>query len=263
MKKGLLILLSVIAIFAFTVGCSDNTSEENNDSITVEENTFSYAMSGLYKPFNYKDSEGNLTGFDAEIGAEIAKRMGMEANPVTNPWDTILIGLDSDKYDAIIGSMAITEKREEQADFSRPYYRSGAQIFVAADNNEIKTVDDIKDKKIGVVKNSTYGELALDYTGANNLFEYDSDLTALQDLGSGRIDAVITDQMVGLRVMKEGTMDIRDVGEPLTLDEMGIPVKEGNTELLNEINRALNEMIEDGTYDQISEKWFGRSILGE
>ncbi|GBF11190.1 MAG: ABC transporter substrate-binding protein [Tepidibacillus sp.] len=256
MKKIILVLLSLTLIFAFT-GCSGTTSQDQAN----EDETFSFAMSGLYKPFNFKDKDGKLVGFDVEIGKEIAKRMGMKAEPVTNPWETILMGLTSGKYDAIIGSMAITEDRKKQADFSRPYYRSGAQIFVDGDNAEIKSVDDVKGKAIGVVKNSTFGAEAKKLTDI--VQEYDSDLTALQDLASGRIDAVITDQMVGFRVMKEGTLNIKDIGEPLWLDEMAIPVNKGNTELLNKINKALDDMINDGTYEKISTKWFGRSILGE
>ncbi len=258
MRKVLFLFLSIVMIVGI-VGCS----QKSNTAKTEENGIFSFAMSGLYKPFNFQDRDGNLVGFDVEIGSEIAKRMGMRAEPVTNPWDTLLVGLTSGKFDAIIGSMAITEERKGNADFSRPYYRSGAQVFVAADNQEIIKTDEIKDKKIGVVKNSTYGKLALEYTDKDSLFEYDSDLTALQDLETGRVDAVITDQMVGFRVIKEGAIDIKDVGDPLSMDEMGIPVKKGNTELLDQINNALEEMIADGTYKQISEKWFGRSILGE
>lgn len=258
MRKGLLLLLSIVMVFGIA-GCSQKT----NTAKTEKNETFRFAMSGLYKPFNFQDQNGNLVGFDVEIGNEIAKRMGKKAEPVTNPWETILVGLTSGKYDAIIGSMAITEERKKNADFSQPYYRSGAQVFVAANNQEITKTDDIKNKKIGVVKNSTYGELALVYTDKDNLFEYDSDLTALQDLETGRVDVVITDQMVGFRVIKEGAIDIIDVGDPLSMDEMGIPVKKGNTELLDQINKALDEMIADGTYEQISKKWFGRSILGE
>ena len=254
MKKFFLIALSLTMLLVFS-GCTGTTSTEGD--------TFSFAMSGLYKPFNFQDQNGELIGFDVEIGKAIAERMGMKAEPVTNPWDTILVGLNSDKYDAIIGSMAITAEREENADFSRPYYRSGAQVFIAEDNSDIKTVDDIRGVNIGVVKNSTYGKQALQFTDAKNVFEYDSDLTALQDLKTGRVQAVITDQMVGFRVIKEGSIAIKDIGEPLSMDEMGIPVKDGNTELLAKVNQALEEIIADGTYEEISKKWFGRSILGE
>lgn len=257
MKKFLLILVSMMLVLTVFAGCSDTTSSNSG------EETFSFAMSGLYKPFNFQDKDGNLVGFDVEIGKAIAEKMGMKAEPVTNPWDTILVGLQSEKYDAIIGSMGITEDRQKNADFSRPYYRSGAQIFVAGDNNEIKSKEDLRGKNIGVVKNSTYSEQAYKLTDKDNVYEYDSDLTALQDLGTGRVSAVITDKIVGFQVINEGTLDIKDVGDLLFTEKIGIPVQKGNTELLNKINNALEEIIADGTYDKISNKWFGRSILGE
>jgi len=257
-----LVGLLALAVSLVTAGCGgqSNTGAEKQEA-QKEKPKFTYAMSGLYKPFNYKDG-GKLVGFDVEIGAALAERMGMEPNPVTNPWETIIEGLKAGKYDAIIGSMAITDERKQQVDFSKPYYRSGAQVFVGADNEAIKSPDDIKGKKIGVVKASTFKDVAVKYTDEKNVTGYDSDVIALQDLTTGRIDAVITDQMVGFEAMKNG-LKIKDVGDPLWVDEMAIPVNKGNTELLQKINTALDEIIKDGTYDKISEKWFGRSILGE
>ncbi len=92
---------------------------------------FRYAMSGLYKPFNYKENDGKLVGFDVELGEALAKKMNMKPTPITNPWETLIQGLKAKKYDVILGSMAITEERLKAVNFSNPYYRSGAQIFVA------------------------------------------------------------------------------------------------------------------------------------
>lgn len=111
------------------------------------------------------------------------------------------------------------------------------------------------------MKASTYKDLATQYTA--QIVEYDSDLTALMDLPTGRLDAVITDQMVGYLVIKEGAVNIKDVGEPLTHDDQAIAVRKEDEELLKKLNQALDEIVKDGTYDRISEKWFGRSILGK
>src|SRR5665648_104875 len=277
-KLGItLLLLMMVATFA-VVGSGGGDSEGNGDTTDAPDTTddgsratdeatapsgsFNYAMSGLDKPFNYSDS-GELVGFDVEIGAEIAKRMGMEANPVTNPWETIIEGLKSEKYDAIVGSMVITDERLEQVNFSRPYYRSGAQIFVSEDNEDITGEADLAGKKIGVVKASTFRDIAIELTDEDNVVGYDSDVIALQDLPTGRVDAVITDQVVGFSAINENGMPIKDVGEPLYIDEMGIAVRLDDTQLLEDINAALEEMIADGTYEEISSKWLGRNILGE
>lgn len=218
-------------------------------------------MSGLYKPFNYKENDGKLAGFDVEIGEALAKKMNMKPTPITNPWETLIQGLQSKKYDAILGSMAITEERLKAVSFSNPYYRSYAQIFVAKKNTSISSPEDLKGKKIGVVKASTFKDLVAKHT--DQITEYDSDITALMDLEPGRIDAVITDQMVGLRMIKEGKSNIKEAGKPLNLDEMGIAIRKDNKEMVEKVNKALDEIIKDGTYEKISKKWFGRNILGE
>ena len=156
----------------------------------------------------------------------------------------------SEKYDVILGSMAITEERLKAVNFSNPYYRSGAQIFVAKKNTSISSPEDLKGKKIGVVKASTFKDLVAKHT--DQITEYDSDITALMDLEPGRIDAVITDQMVGLRMIKEGKSNIKEAGKPLNLDEMGIAIRKDDKEMVEKVNKALDEIIKDGTYEKIS-----------
>ena len=158
--------------------------------------------------------------------------------------------------------MAIDDDRLKQVDFSRPYYRSGAQVYIAEKNDTIRSADDIKDKKIGVVKSSTFRDVALEYTDKDKVIGYDSDVIALQDLPTGRVDAVITEKRVGVQAIKEG-LKIREVGDPLWVDEMAVAVRKGDSELLEKINQALEDMIEDGTYEEISNKWFDCNILGE
>ncbi|WLR44335.1 ABC transporter substrate-binding protein [Bacillus carboniphilus] len=256
-------IFSVVFLLILSLGvltaCGDSESASGDGELNLKEDgKLTFAMSGLYKPYNYQDG-GELTGFDVEIGNAIAEEMGLEPNPVTNPWESIIAGLEGEKYDAIIGSMGITEERDEVVDFSDLYYRSGAQIFVASDNNGIETVDDLNGKKIGVVKATTYKDLAEEYT--DDIVEYTSDPVALQDLPTGRIDAVITDEGVGNYAIQDAGLEVKRVKEPISQDEMAIAVNEGDEELLKEINKALQAIIDNGTYQEISEKWFGKDML--
>lgn len=232
--------------------------EQKAELTLVEDGTLMFAASGLYKPFNFK-KDGQLTGFDVEIGNELAKRMGLKAKPVTNPWETLIQGLKGNKFDAIIGSMSITPERAAQVDFTDPYYISGAQIFVAESNNSIKSKDDLKDKIIGVVQSSTFKDIAQEYT--KKIKSFPSDVYALQDLPPGRLDVVITDKMVGINAINEQKVKIKLVGDLLYEDKIGMAVNKGNDELLKQMNKALADMIQDGTYEKISMKWFNRNIL--
>lgn len=217
-------------------------------------------MSGLYKPFNFK-KDGELKGFDVDIGNELIKRLNKTPKPVTNPWNTIIQGLKSKKYDLIIGSMAITPDRAKQVNFSHPYYRSGAQIFVRAKNMKIKSKADLRGKTIGIIKASTFQKAAEKLTEPDKLRSYDSDIIALQDLAVGRLDSVITDRLTGLDAIHTAKISIKEVGQPLYIDEMGIAIHKDNSKLQAQINHALEEIVKDGTYEKISIKWFGKNIL--
>lgn len=239
-------------------------NKEPSSVSTIEEGKFTFGFSGLYKPFNYEDLNGELTGFDVEIGKALADEMGLEPNPVaTQDFGALIEEVNSDRLDAIIGSMTITEERAKEVDFTDPYYRSGGVIYVHKDNNEIKSPEDLEGKTVGVTASSTYEEQALQYTSEDNLATYQSDTVALQDLaaGSGRLDAVITDKFVGFLQIEEAGLDIKAVGERVFDEEIGIAVKKGNQELLDELNRALKAIIEDGTYEEISQEYFGENIL--
>ncbi|MFJ7889049.1 transporter substrate-binding domain-containing protein [Lysinibacillus xylanilyticus] len=275
MKRSLFYFLLVVVV-SLMVACSEKDSNVKTDTSTssggkveegnsatadmklVNDGKLTFAMSGLLKPLNYKENE-KLVGFDVEIGKEIAKRIGLDPNPVTNPWETILQGLRGEKYDAIIGSMTATEERKKQVDFSDPYYISGATVFISSKNKDIKSLDDLKGKTIGVMQASTYVEDAKKYT--DKIKEFPSEIYALQDLPPGRLDAVITDKIVGITAMKESGLEIQTLGEELKREEIAVAINKNNQVLLEAINKAIADMVADGTYKEISTKWFGKDLL--
>lgn len=256
------IVLSAGMIMAACGGDDSSSGTESegsgSDLNLLEEGKFTTASSGLYKPFSFEEG-GNLQGFDIDIGNAIAEEMGLEPNPVTTPFETIIQGLNTNRFDAIIGSMSKTKEREEQVSFSEPYYYSGGAIFVREGNTDIQSVEDLEDKKIGVVAQTTYYDVALEYT--DDIQTYSSDVVALQDLTiEGRLDAVITADVVGFEAQNEG-FEIEMVGDPLWIEQPSIAVRKDDEELLNAINEALAAIIENGKYEEISDKWFGRNLL--
>ncbi|WP_025027452.1 transporter substrate-binding domain-containing protein [Caldalkalibacillus mannanilyticus] len=249
-----------------TEGKGEEQAEQNQgetESVTylLENNVFTFAMSGEYHPFNYVDeASGELTGFDVEIGKAIAEYHGWEANPVATPWSGILSGLRSSQFDAIIGSMGITMERAEQVDFSHPYYLSGAQLFVKK-GSSIEGAKDLSDEiRIGVALGTSYEPVAREYS--KQVATYESDVTALRDLAtSNNLDAVITDRLVGLIAIDETGFELEMAGDLIFEEEVAIPVQKGNQELLDKINEALAAIRENGTYEEISKRYFGVDIL--
>lgn len=249
-KKSILLVLLVFIAFSFAA-CSEDESNslkrvENNGVLTV-------VGSGGYPPFNFM-KDGEVVGFDVEVGEEIAKRLGVDLDYVTSDWDGLTEGLRNKRYDGILGSMAITEKRQEVVDFTIPYYYSGAQLFVLKDSN-IETTEDMKGKKIAVATGTNFVKDA-ENLGAEVSY-YQDDNATLMELVNGRVDGIITDRLVGISAVKEisGGDKVIAVGNLLRLEKMGIAINKEDKELLEKVNVILQEMHDDGTLTKISEKW--------
>jgi polar amino acid transport system substrate-binding protein len=263
-RNGLVVMLLSLALAVAGCGQSATSGGEGGEasapaagasSMTKEEGVFTFATSGEYQPFSYF-KDGQLTGFDVEIGQELAKRLGLKANPVTSPFSGIVTGVKEGRYDAAVASHTITEERLQQVDFSDAYYLSGGHLFTRPDS-DIQKVEDLKGKEVAVALGTVYETFAREHT--DNIKTYDSDVTALRALEQGKHDAVITDIIVGDIAIQQG-FNIKASGVSFSRDEQGIAVRKGNEELLNKINEALKQMHEDGTYQQLSEKYFKRDI---
>lgn len=244
---------------------SENADETEASSVTtIEEGKLTFGSSGLYKPFNFEDLDGNETGFEVELGEAIAEEMGLEPNPVfTQDFGALIEEVNTDRIDVIMGSLTITEERAEVVDFSEPYYTSGPLFYAHEDTDDIETFDDLEGKEVGVIANSVYEDIVLEHISEDNLSTYQSDTVALQDLAAGtdRLDMVLTDKIVGLVQIDENNLEIKAVGDLIMEEKIGAAVRKGNQELLDEINRALEAVIENGTYEELSNKWFGENIL--
>ncbi len=257
MKKILIIsLLSCVLLFGIA-GCASESEEPEQSEDTIE-----FAMSGGYPPFNYFNEENQLVGFDVDVGKEVAERLGKEYAPITTAWDGIIEGLRGGRYDGILGSMAITEKRLEVVNFSDPYYYSGAQLIVRNDSG-INTPDDLENAVVGVATGTTFEKDAKAIPGVSDVRLYEDDNQTLMELNVERIDGVITDRIVGLNAFREAGFDFKLCGSVLRTEKMAVAINKENEQLLEDINTVLAEMREDGTLKEISEKWFDTDITIE
>jgi polar amino acid transport system substrate-binding protein len=253
--------LSRALILVFAVGALAGCTQESGNSLAqiTEKGEISFAMSGGYPPFNYYDKDNNLVGFDVDIAAEVARRLGVELKPVTTAWDGILEGLLAARYDGILGSMGITPERLERVDFSDPYYLDGSQLVVRADSS-ITGPDALQNASVALVTGTTFEADAAAMTGVADVKLFEDDNQTLSELRNGRVDGVITGYFVAVNAVNEFPNDFKLAGDRIRAEEIAVAIRKENADLVSAINEALSAMRQDGTYAQISEKWFGRDI---
>ena len=223
-----------------------------------EKGVLRIAMSGQYPPFNFVNEQNQVVGFDPAIGTEIAKRMGLEVEIITTAWDGIIGGLLANKYDAVVGSMSITEERDKVIDFVGPYYNTKRAIFTKA-GSPITSVDQLDEVKVGVTLGETHEQWARDQGYDLNTYKGLPEL--LLELDNGRVDAIVNDSIPVMLAMKAGQYDLAIVEDPSAEPiGAGIAIRENNPELAAAMQAALDSMVEDGTYLKIAEEWVGGDI---
>jgi polar amino acid transport system substrate-binding protein len=264
-KRTLLFLLIAVAVVALVVaGCgsnknagpSDNGNDVGEGSLqrVLDAGVFAVAGSGGYRPFNYMDGD-DVIGFDVDTGEAIAARLGVELEYVTTAWDGIIEGLRAGRYDAVLGSMAITDERLKIVNFTVPYYYSGAQLVVRKDSGVTDSAA-MNGKVIGVATGTTFAEDAEKLGAQVRLYEDDNQ--TLMELINGRIDGVITDRLVAVENIQgmQGGDQLVMAGGLLRLEEMALAIRKDDVQLLEKLNEILNAMHADGTMSKISGNWF-------
>lgn len=216
------------------------------------------ALTGKFPPFNYYNEQGKLAGFDVDVSREIASRLKKESRIVVTDWDGIIAGLLAGKYDAVIGSMAVTPEREKKVSFSVPYYNSGAQLFTHRDNPEqVYSIEECSGLRIGVVLGESYQEfLEKNYPGIE-VVTFKSSVEIFEMLEQKRISGFVTDRLVGSWQIKKADRAFVPIGGMLYTENIAIPVRKESAKLLKQINRAVIGMKSDGTLKEIYQKYFG------
>ncbi len=221
---------------------------------------FVTALTGKFPPFSFYDRQGKLAGFDVDVSREIARRLHRKCRIVATEWDGILAGLLAKKYDAVIGSMAITPARRKRVDFSQPYYESGAQLFVRRDNpDQVYAIGDCAGLRIAVVLGETYQRYLEKNYPKIEVVTFKSTVEIFEMLEQKRISGFVTDRLVGAWQIRQADRAFVPVGPMLYSERIGIPVRKTETRLLKSIDRALEGMRSDGTLKRLFDRYFGLS----
>lgn len=264
LKKTLGIGLIFTTAFALFVGCG--AKKEAQKQITLldkikQSGKMTVGLMGTYPPYNFLNKSNEIDGFDADIAKEIAKRIGVKAEFVTSDWSSMVGGLEKEKFDVVISQMTITDERKKTMDFSNPYIKNSVSAIVRQDNDSIKSIQDFKGKKIGVGLGTNDEKYLRDEVmpkvGNFEIVTYNDVITTLLDLNNKRIDATVNNMFAIKPEVDKNNLKVKAVGEALKNDYAGVAMRKNNTELLNSVNKALEDMKADGTYKEIFKKWFG------
>ncbi|TPK28707.1 transporter substrate-binding domain-containing protein [Mesorhizobium sp. B2-2-3] len=259
MKKLVLVLAAGLAAFATQVSARD----------------LRVGSECTYPPFNYKDANGELRGFDIDVAKEVVKRLGADASFVCMPFDSLIPGLVAGKFDLLAASMSITDERKKSIDFSIPY-RSSTARFVGPDGSDAKPLTDdgkpnpdgLKGKTIGIERASTYENYMRDNFPEATIQLYDTADNMLLDLTSKRTDLVFAgpiklandflnkDRGKGYKFIGPEIKDVKYFGPGV-----GIGMRKDDAGLRDELDKAMKAMIDDGTFKTINDKYWSFSVL--
>ncbi|MGP4071154.1 transporter substrate-binding domain-containing protein [Piscibacillus sp. B03] len=251
--RKITLILATAALAMVLVACGTSGSGGDGDTYTV-------ATDANFQPFEYKNPDtGEMEGFDIELIEAIAEDQGFEVEFETMEFDGLLGSMRSAKHDIGIAGISITEDRKEFIDFSDSYYDSGL-ILAVPNDSDIESIDDIDGLNVGARQGSTSEDYLLDNTDAE-VTAFPEIVTAYMDLQRGRLDAVLYDlPNVQYYIKEEASDSLKTVGDVLEGQPYGIALpKDENPELLESINEGLANVKENGTYDEIYEKWFGEA----
>ena len=256
--KKLIIAIAAVAVLA------------TGAAVAQERKTVRIGTEGAYPPFNYIDAGGNLVGFDIDIAKALCEAAKIGCEFVVQDWDGIIPALLAKKYDAIVASMSITEERKQKVHFTKKYYTTPAK-FVAAKGADIEiSKAGLQGKSVGVQRATVSENYLRDkYGDVADVKSYATQAEANLDLISGRVDLVIADSVVLL----EGLLNTDDgknfefVGPDISDEKwfgegIGIAIRREDHDLVELLNKAIDQIRADGTYQQINAKYFDFDLFG-
>jgi arginine/lysine/histidine/glutamine transport system substrate-binding and permease protein len=233
-------------ICAFIAGCNVNNSASK---------TLRVATEPAFPPFEFQGQNGEVQGFSYDVMKAIARAAGFKVNFQSIPFDGIIPAVQAKTIDAAISSITITEERAKTISFSRPYFKAGLAIAVRDSNQDITSLDSLKNKKLAVQIGTTGAQKAKTIPGVQ-IRSFDSAPLALQELRNGNVDAVINDAPVTLYAINTGNLQgIKVIQQLLTEEYYGIATAK-NSPNLTLINDGLDRILRNGEYAQIYQKWF-------
>lgn len=234
-------------------------SSASGDGDNGLKDTYVVASDTSFVPFEFKEN-GEYVGFDIDLINAIADEVGFEIDLKTTNFDGIIPGLQTGSFDMAIAGISIKEDRKQKVDFSDPYYESGLRIGVPIDNDTINGIEDLEGKTIATRLGSTSADFIKENIEGAIPNEYEQLDQAYLAVENGSADAILYDAPnVAYYIQTKGQDTLKIVGDLYQAENYGIAFAKGQEELVEKVNGALATLKENGTYDEIYEKWFGET----
>ncbi len=257
-KRVIAALLAGALIIGGLTGCGATKASAKE----VSEGVIRVGTEGTYAPYSYHDEDGKLVGYDVEVAEKVAEKLGVQVEFVETKWDAMIAGLDARRFDVIVNQVGINEERQAKYDFTTPYTYIHGALIVDQANEEIKRFEDLAGKKSAQSLTSNWAQSAEGY-GAE-LVGVEGFEQAVELIESGRADATINADVALYDYLKQkpdAGLKIAALSDDVTVT--AIPVRKGEAELYEKINKALAELAEEGVLTELSEKYFGFDVSKE
>lgn len=266
MKKKTAVLSIVLLSAALLAACGkkENPAEGKAAAVPAPVAAIVVGLDDNFPPMGFRDEKNTLVGFDIDLAGEAGKRLGAEVKFKPIDWNAKEAELNSKRVDVLWNGLTITEARKEKILFTTPYLEN-RQIIVVTDKSPVKTKADLAGKVVGVQDGSSAIEaVEKDAATAKSLKElkkFGDNVTALMDLGAGRLDALVVDEVVGRYYTTKKSGEYRVLDENFGTEDYGVGTRKDDTELMARLQKTLDEMKKDGSAAAISSKWFGKDII--
>lgn len=259
-KISIIIMAGVISMSAMACGKKSANDSDKKKTVVI-------GLDDTFVPMGYKDENGEIVGFDVELAKEIFKRSGREVKFQPVDWTMKESELNQGNIDLIWNGYSVTEERKKQVQFSDAYL-DNRQIIITLGSSKLLSKEDLKGVKVGTQSESSSleainkeGELAKTFKdGQPVLFDTYND--ALMDLEAGRLDAVVVDEILARYYIKQrGEDKFKILNGDFGKESYAVGARKDDSDLVSEINKYYKEIKEDGTGEEICNKWFGENIL--
>lgn len=274
MKKFLAMGLAVVLSGLLLVGCGssgtagDQTepgTETGNENQGAVQEKLVMGLDDTFAPMGFRDDNGELVGFDIDLARKVAERLGTEVELKPIEWAAKEVELNTKKIDMIWNALTITEDRKKEILFTEPYM-SNRQVIVVKADSPIQTKADLAGKVVGTQEGSSSidamaAEPEVYNTFKDNLVTYPEYVTALNDLSVGRTDAMVGDEVVCRYYMSKKPGEYRVLDEDFGDEDYGVGFRLSDTELRDQVQKALDELKAEGVFGELSIKWFGEDIF--